>query len=695
MPPASPPPVSMSMPPAPTSSSSSKKFIPLIIGAVLIVILLVAAVTMMKGSTQKSPTEIKTQTPSPTQAQAKKKNPPSTFPQVTVSNWDVPAIAIAAPQTARIYTFKQDLKESDFRGYATNFFTVNTIDENDKRIVAYSTETGASMFYMQKAAGSFLFTSDKGVALAATGSASVAPAQITQFTQKVVNDPSVKLFAQYAKPNDSKTEYFEYHRDWSVMGLPILNLFGLFNIPSTTYLKDLNQKNTLQAGDTGSPKEFNTATVGVKDGKVTSFVSNLRPLAINNSSSPVIAFGDAVAKLKAGGYTYIYTSPAGTGSVDREKLYPQNKAVLTTATVTDATIAYLEDIPKQAQAQMIPYYIFRGTADTQSGYKVEFLAAVPAVTTGVLGASTAKTSLIAQNSQDEIPVGNRQSQQQGTLKFNEQGGVMQGATKYEEGLPVLGCDPPPDPSQLTDVQQDVSGIVFGRAQRDGDGKMEWYVVPEAGWDVEKLKVATDVVFKSVTSGAAESDDEKVRRIAKIVSDYEQQSAGCPVRVTGSSPTIFVYGTGEATIVPQSNVTYSEPALGAGWKVSGGAGAYLYYEYTPVSFIRPSAGWNVSRSDLNAFAGRLAKQLGLNAAETGRLTFELNHAAADVSGNNLFVGQISQTEVNAKLPLSVTGTSNITRLHFYVGRASANVSAPSVNPVVRSSFYVLELGASAQ
>lgn len=705
------PPVSSS--PQPTGTSS-KKFIPLIIGSVLIVVLLVVGITMMKGFTQqKSPNSANTQNPEATSAPVKK-NTPGAFPEVSVSNWIVPAtIAVQAPQSARLYQFRQNLTDSDYRQYATNFFTVDTADENAKRIVAYSTQTGASMLYMQKPTGSFVFSSDRGVELPASGSAT--PAQVVQFTQNVLKDPSLKLYAEYSKSNETGTRYYEFHRDWSVVGLPIINLFGLFNTPEGTPLKSLSLTNsagrstnaaytntTDNSDGKARANEFNTVTVGVKNGKVASFTSNIRPFALAGASSPVIAYDQAVTKLKSSGYTYIYTSPQGSGQVDREKMYPLNKATLTTAIVTDATIAYLEELPTNAQLQMIPYYIFKGTGDLQSGYKVNFLAAVPAVTTGVLGTSTTNTSLMAQNSQQEIPVGSDQSQQQGTLKFNEQGGIMKGSTKYEAGLPALQCVPPPDPSQLTDTQQDASGIVFGRAPREGRGDLEWYVVPEADWDVNKLQEAAQIVWTAATNNAVEADDEKLRRVKKIVEDFEEQSVGCPVRITGSSPTIFVYGNQQMTIVPQGNVTYSEPTLGTGWTVTGRTQDYLYYEYERVAFTRPSSGWNVQKSELANLSGSIAGMLGLKPQEASRLSFELNHAAQDVPSDSLFVGPINVAEVNAKLPLKVTSkkTPKVDRIHFYVGAAvgvgsTAPVSAPNIQPVARSPVYLLELGAAAE
>ena len=691
--------------------------LPLIIAGVLVVVVLVVGLMVMQSTSKKTGTTGQQTSVTPTAGMQKGK-PVGKFPQVTVSNWTIPAsIAVQSPASARIYDFKQPVGASDFRQMASKFFTVNEVNENAKRMVSYSTQVGASMVYMQKESGAFVFTADRGVDLPA--SASATPETMTAYTQALMGDTTLKLTAEYSKSNDQGTRFYEFHRDWAAVGMPIFNLFGLFNMPATTKLGSLTFGKPAGLGPNAAyvnttdntdgmdrANEFNTVTVGVKEGKVKSVSSTIRPFALTGGSQPTMSYAQAVTKLKANEYSYIYTSPVGTGAVDRDKLYPQNRAAITSATVSDATIAYLEELPANSQKQMIPYYIFRGTGQLQNGYEVSFLAAVPAVNTKVLGATTTNTALMAQNGQDKVPVGNESSQQQGTLNFEEQGGTLPGSTPLADGLPVLTCNPPPDPSQLTDPQQDVSGIVYGRAPRDGNRDMEWYVVPETDWDVNKLQEAATIVYNAATNSAVEADAERARRLQKMVEDFEEQGAGCPVRVTGSSPTVFAYSETPATmIVSPSNVLYTAPALGNGsWTaqvngnsvtVDGRTSDYLYYEYRHVSFTRPTAGWNVAKSDLNAAASRLATALGLTKTESARLSFELNHAATDVNASTLFVGPVSQSELNAKVPLNVTGTSTVERVHFYVGKAQGSVSAAHLSPVTRTSSYVLELGASAQ
>ena len=200
----------------------------------------------------------------------------------------------------------------------------------------------------------------------------------------------------------------------------------------------------------------------------------------------------------------------------------------------------------------------------------------------------------------------------------------------------------------------------------------------------------------------------IRKFKKIEGDIQDQVDYCPIRLTGTSPSLFVYapkGTA-VTVEPGVKLTYSDPYLRGGdsWtarSLSGGAldvaGAkrdYLYYEYAGASFARPEKGWVVKKSDLSSLANTvLAGGLGLNSKETERAVFELNHAAASIDAGTVFVGIVDGSEVAAKAPLTVNPKPQAAyRIHFYVGHvAGSKVSAPELTPIVRQPFTVVELG----
>jgi len=194
------------------------------------------------------------------------------------------------------------------------------------------------------------------------------------------------------------------------------------------------------------------------------------------------------------------------------------------------------------------------------------------------------------------------------------------------------------------------------------------------------------------------------RINRATSDIEDE-ASCPVRISGNSPTIFIYGqVGQTfTLQPLSSITYAEPGLssskwnikiqsGGTLQVNGSSNQYLYYEHTPVSFARPQKGWTTTKSNLDALVTALSKKFGLNSKEADRLLFELQFASSSVKSTELFVGIIPQKEVAANLPLRVSPSVSAQRLHFYVGKKEGSVVSPQVNPIQRTKSMILEIGA---
>jgi len=231
----------------------------------------------------------------------------------------------------------------------------------------------------------------------------------------------------------------------------------------------------------------------------------------------------------------------------------------------------------------------------------------------------------------------------------------------------------------------------------------------------------------------------MRAIHKIRSRDWNKNPNCPKRLTGSTPTLFVYAPEKTqlTIKPDANITYSNPPLAnnvtnfssLSWQIAASPDgalspitypdkvedprskhrdnleprtySYLYYEYEPVSFTKPKNGWIIKKSNLKSFARNvISPQLKLTALEENRLVFELNHASFDLSSNYLFIGLIDQKEIDKKLPLEINPKPNtLLRYHFYVSPVSSSCSSaihclplPKLSPILRSDFMIIELGA---
>ena len=264
----------------------------------------------------------------------------------------------------------------------------------------------------------------------------------------------------------------------------------------------------------------------------------------------------------------------------------------------------------------------------------------------------------------------------------------------------------PSASQLDPIYE-VEGVKFGKnttSPRLGD----WYYIPPAGATEDILKADVEKIKQNFQSATGASG--QFRQMKMILQEFKQgnpQCPDCPVRTTGGSPSLFVYGKENTslTIQPQMKLTYADPSIfeakmwsivikNKGLKVNNLDREYIYYEYQPVKFERPKNGWKIEKSQLKKFSDDLATKLNLNLKERERLLFELNHAASSVNNNHLFIGLIPQKEIEKKLPLSFSmSPETVYRYHFFIDKAGdQQVKPPKITPIERQEFMVVELGA---
>lgn len=514
--------------------------------------------------------------------------------------------------------------------------------------------------------------------------------------------------------------------------------------------------------------DFNTVTVSIDETtqKVMVIKSGIRPFATAApNTSSLLTFDQAVDKLKAGQYEFALTTPSGEGAdMPWDKIYPMNKAEAQSATVTDSVIVYLEKPSSATQTELMPYYVFRANAMLSSGYRANIIAAVPATAKP----EAFLLPFIGVNAQ--AGSFDSQGQQQGTFNMNatptQAGGFPTTAVTLPPGTTVTPnpngngetlCNP--TASALNPVYN-LGGAIYGWANfRNDTGATNkngfWYYVPtendtalltnlanilrtlEGGVVGQPVNQATTAPQPTadVTVYQTETDDQgqkqgtfyvptvavseiplqqgnltvdKVRKIEKVIKDVSRIAEFCPLRVSGDSPTIFIYGESGANVQVQSGaeVSFADPVVTniGSWNVNIGTNGslkvngldrdFIYYEYQNASFDRPSTGWNVKRTELASLVSGVSAKLGLNSKEAARLAFEVNHAASRVQGDKLFVGLISQSEVDSQLPLSVTSGYAVHRTYFYVGAAGAQTVAPAVAKIVRSPSMVVELGSYA-
>lgn len=659
-------------------------------------------------------------------------------PQVKFSKWVEPTNQPTALNSPTTYVFKQNYTQKEVADLAFKLNANKVIKQDADVVLAYTlSPNSTSALHFNTKSGAFSYLNSRGVPLS-TGNDSMET-KINQFLQSIdIYDPTLILTANYKRRDNPGVTFFEIHRDWSKVGMPILNFNGLFNVPENQSLRSISlqgnntslplNSNIYAASDRKNgverPSDFNTITVIVSDNPsaVVGVVSKMRKLQQNaQKSAAIITYQEALQKLRSNQYEMIFTAPSGDGSVAWSKIYPQNQAVSDQAVVSEAVYAYLEKPPLQAQNSLKPYLLFRGTSVLETGYSVNFIAAVDvtlpttsATNRGVLGTST----YLAQQSEgdlDVIPspfasptgvVGSfacpiNVNELSPTFEFQ---GVRFGLGQhYTYHGPTKGFEVDPTRMSWYYIFPD-SYLDIPSPDKEAKLRADWELILANLMTVEATGVATD----SRASFYAEKSGFLYPRTWELILDsFNGTGRGdCPIVFSGLSPVIFAYGPEGKTVAMKSGgtLTYSDPATeDSMWNVTFGSNdtlsinelsrQYIYYEYAPVVFNRPQLGWNVSRNNLPQFVNIVSEKLQLHPLETAKLQTEIANAAKDVTGNSLFIGIINQQELNTKLPLFINPVPDtVERYHFYIGKTSGKVQAPEVSTVERSEFMILELGA---
>lgn len=211
-----------------------------------------------------------------------------------------------------------------------------------------------------------------------------------------MHDDTVTCGITYTNTKIPGVTFVECHRGWDELSAPLLNLGGVLNLPENVLISNLkpgevNSKISLINPDIQNvsnggngfarPSDFNTITVGLySNGAVSSIDSTLRKVSIKNSIDPndIITPEEALHEFAENKGKFSLTIPAGTGSVDYEKMYPDNTANAKIAEIYEITPAYLDKPFNVKQTSYEPYYLIQGSALLNSGYTVRFTQVVPA-----------------------------------------------------------------------------------------------------------------------------------------------------------------------------------------------------------------------------------------------------------------------------------------------------------------------------
>ncbi len=637
------------------------------------------------------------------------------YPEINVEEWIFQAKKINPfPLSLRTYPINNRHNEQDLYSLAKKLGIDNEIrTEKSNKLTALYTENKknnkAAMIFFNNDTGSFSYASTEGISQTAD----------SLIKSIYANDASLTLAASYSRRDQPGLKYYEYHRDWQKIGLPVFNAIGILSLPEDRALSSLSlsaktddllpDKNIFQTTDNKDgytrQTDFNSLTV-IKDEQKNSIVglnSNLKAIDYSKTKTETtISFEEALSRLKTGKYQSLITQPSGQGTPNFEKVYPKNRILAKKAIITDTSLAYLEEPYNGAQSSLMPFYIFKGYADLESGYRVNFIASVKATDTQVLGESTDQiTPQGQQQSTVEFPTKTptpHPSQPSSHPSSSPTVVINKGNCVISDGYEIISTN------MLSNIRQ-IKGLKIGDYSYTELGKT-WnnkYYIPEGLLDANSL------------ISALKSAHIFQRSVQDFVRDYLKAvgNQNCAVRASGISPSIFVYDNPHKNItvsVKDTDITYVDPlfqrdkvwlvkTLGQGkLQTTGGVRDFLYYEYSPIKFDQPSTGWIVDKSGVKDFVkGRISSQLRLTEKEVRRTISEIEQAAYHISTDKILVGIIEQKELDKRLPLKISPDMDIYRLHFYVGSADHldPVNHPRLGAIDRSKPFVFEIGATYQ
>ncbi len=660
------------------------------------------------------------------------------------------------------YLFKTEYRPEEITRLSDIFATKEEYNQSGNYHLYTNLIDSPSFFLLNTDNGEVVYSSITGIPLVQQpANAQTIPIeeQIYTFIKTVgLYDDSLRITATYSKENDY-IRYYELHRDWEIMGYPILNPIGLLNIKEENSLHEISYffRNLINSKDdsildTSDNKDgfarnndFNTITIGIdlRKGNVVSFNSNIRPLLINTAYSPTQLFTreEALNLLQEGKMNFFISKPSGEGDVSFTNVYPNNRAVAENAVIEEEILVYLEKPSQLKQDSLEPYYLFRGYSELNSGYRVTFYAAVSAIknlsnSSLAFNGSEEVAGIMAQNPNDS-------SQKQGTLEFptaapsaiptitsiatttpnvsttqpsitvtdNPTVNNTSTPTKYvNTPIPTIHskrCQKAATTTGYDEVQQ-FEGLTFAKVEASEFDI--WYIVLDYTDSYQEILDNVNEYINAINRFAAQNDIEPASLDwfkNQIISLSKNNSDGlCRLAVTSSSPSLFLYsGTNQTyTISLDKNIVYSDPSqINNQWSVktqgnsilvNNNVRSHIYYEYKSLTFNRPEKGWLIKSSDVVTSTDKIGTNLGLNQTEKDRLVKEFIIALGQNNSEYLFIGVISDIEINKKLPLHVyPSIQNVQRIHFYITPSkNIRVSSPVLSPIKRTSEMIVELGA---
>lgn len=384
-----------SITPPPETQANPKKKLFIIGGIISGIILILIILFFVLANGQKKETAVVTPTPTPAKKAQNITKAPLFKARTYTYSGNLPAkqnhftytIAPFTKSNADTIASKLGVTSFNEKGDSENYEYSTTNDDSKRGTLVFNKESGT---FSYESYGTFTPSSS-------TPSASVTQNTIELLKNLEIYDESIDCNITYEDTQKPGVKFVECHRNWSTLSAPFLNLGGVLNLPEQIKITSLQpgqvsptmslSNPTITNVSTGGnglarPNEFNTITVGMYDnGQLYSIDSKMRKIEGKTQvpESDIMTSQEAYNAFIQGKGEMALTVPAGSGTVDYARVYPDNLAVTEIAAISEMTPAYLDKPFSAKQNAYEPYYLIRGTARLDSGYTVRFAQAIPAL----------------------------------------------------------------------------------------------------------------------------------------------------------------------------------------------------------------------------------------------------------------------------------------------------------------------------
>lgn len=616
----------------------------------------------------------------------------------------------------KVYPLRSNLSPDEIRNLKSRLdLTTSQLKKSSENYDLYQGGNGTSYLILNTKTGTFDFYSKAGLEMGE--SSDPKEVAVTTMQSLGVLDSTITCPITFKKTTVKDVTFVECHRNWNNLGAALLNPLGIVNMPEDKFMSTLSpgiadpygpkdsriiQSSTKQDG-LKRPVDFNTITVGVdRSGKVVTINSTMRLFDQSKkiTSEKIMGPQDALSRIKNGNTDFSIILPTGTGNVDFTKVYPNNTALTDNATITDMSIVYIEKPFGAEQSSYEPFYLVKGITTLNTGYTVKFVLGVNA---NVKASASVKSPI--------------------SIAFQTlQAKVFLKAQAQDNGNSSQ-CAPTPTPTpvdQCTPLSSmgNINSSYLGTMSMKNNGSTYTAGNPfQTG-----AQTATNTVTQQLCQGMSGS------ALTNCIAGATQMlSNPCPPEEppqieippfepppfdpppTGADPEIYLYPKEPLNVMIGLGafLTYSDPSISSNsfsviadptGKISakGIERPYIYYEYnaTNTKFTSPSAGYVVSNSAFTTIVTKIAQEFALTASETQRLNQDALNAKNGYSDYYL-LGIATEKEVNSNLPLTITPSpDSLFRIHLLVKPIASpfSIPEPSIVPVARNGFTVIELGA---